>query len=183
MPYCITEGTKLQGHSWQNNCKMFPRGRRQNCFPRAVRFEDNRLSSNLIAPTSDISADILVEANGPSRLQWKQGNWVGNARLPAHEGEMGDSAGATHRLHTEALFESLQPSPQRFPAPEYDGHQGNVHVIDQVPSQELADGRRPPPMRTSRAPAASRAAARASAGLASMKWNVVPPSNSIDGLG
>ena len=39
---------------------------------------------------------------------------------------------------------SLQPSPQRFPAPKYDGHQGNVHVIDQVRSQELADGRRPP---------------------------------------
>ena len=57
---------------------------------------------------------------------------------------MGDSAGAAHRLHVEALFESLQPSPQRFPAPKYDGHQGNVHVIDQVRSQELADGRRAP---------------------------------------
>ena len=125
-----------------------------------------------------------MEANRASRLQWKQGNWVGNARLSAHEGEMGDSAGAAHRLHTEALFESLQPSPQRFPAPKYDGHQGNVHVIDQVRSQELADGRRAPAdAEVQGAPAAPRAAARASAGLASMKWNVVPASNSIDGLG
>src|SRR5215208_576016 len=39
----------------------------------------------------------------------------------------------------------------------------------------------PPPMRTSSPPAASRAAPSASAGDASMKWNVVPPSMSMDG--
>jgi len=41
----------------------------------------------------------------------------------------------------------------------------------------------PPPMRTSNPPEASRATCRASAGVASMKWNVVPPCISIDGLG
>ena len=69
---------------------------------------------------------------------------MSRAVLPAHEGEMGDSAGAAHRLHVEALFDSLQPSPQRFSAPKYDGHHGDVYVIDQVRSQELADGRRAP---------------------------------------
>ena len=38
-------------------------------------------------------------------------------------------------------------------------------------------------MRTSWPPAASRAVSSASAGDASMKWNVVPPSISIDGRG
>ena len=41
----------------------------------------------------------------------------------------------------------------------------------------------PPPMRTSRSPAASRARSSASCGLASTKWNTVPPSISIDGRG
>ena len=39
----------------------------------------------------------------------------------------------------------------------------------------------PPPIRMSRPPAACRATYKASAGLASMKWNVVPPCNSIVG--
>ena len=39
----------------------------------------------------------------------------------------------------------------------------------------------PPPRRTSLPPAASRAAASASAGDASRKWYVVPPSISTDG--
>ena len=38
-------------------------------------------------------------------------------------------------------------------------------------------------MRTSWPPAASRAVSSASAGEASMKWKVVPPSISIDGRG
>ena len=41
----------------------------------------------------------------------------------------------------------------------------------------------PPPIRTSLPPAAFRAASSASAGDASMKWKVVPPSISIDGRG
>ena len=55
---------------------------------------------------------------------------------------MGDSAGAAHRLHIEALFDSLQRSPQRLPAPKYDGHYRDVHVIYQVSSQKLANSRR-----------------------------------------
>src|SRR5262245_43622794 len=86
----------------------------------------------------------LSIAVGTCRLQWKQGYWVGNAGLSAREGEMVDSARAAHRLHIEALFNSLQPSQQRFPAPKHDGHHGDVHVIDQVRSQELADSRRAP---------------------------------------
>ena len=41
----------------------------------------------------------------------------------------------------------------------------------------------PPPMRMSWPSAASRAVSSASAGEVSMKWNVVPPSISIDGRG
>src|SRR4029077_3416866 len=81
-----------------------------------------------------------------------------------------------------------------------DGHQHDVHVVDQVGGQELADGGRGAadadgegarglaggrqPFRRAGGPRpARRAAASASAGLASTKWKVVPPFISMEGLG
>ncbi len=81
---------------------------------------------------------------------------------------MGDAAGGADGLHLEAFFQSLQPVPEPLPAAKNDRHHDDVQVIDQVRGQELADRRWAPPMRTSRPPAASRAASNASAGLASM---------------
>jgi len=88
--------------------------------------------------------------------------------LPAREGQMGDAAGGADGLHPEAFFQSLQPVPEPLPAAKNDRHHHDVQVIDQVRGQDwrIVDG--PPPMRTSRPPAASRAASSASAGLASM---------------
>src|SRR5262252_2010209 len=61
-------------------------------------------------------------------------------RLPAGEGEMSDAAGGADRLDAEALVEALQPIPEPLPAPEDDRHHRDVHVVDQVGGEELADG-------------------------------------------
>src|SRR5260370_25082557 len=61
--------------------------------------------------------------------------------LSAGEGEMGDTAGRADRLNVEALLESLEPVPQAFPACENDGHDRDVHLVDQVGREELADCR------------------------------------------
>ena len=39
----------------------------------------------------------------------------------------------------KALLQPFLAVPQAFAAPEDDGHDGDVHVIDQVGGQELAD--------------------------------------------
>jgi hypothetical protein len=82
-------------------------------------------------------------------------------RLPPREGEVRDSAGGAHLFDVEALFEAFEAVKESHAATEKDRHQREVHVVDEVSRQELS----------------------ASAGLASMKWKVVPPSISIDGRG
>jgi hypothetical protein len=96
---------------------------------------------------------------------------------------MGDTAGGADGLDIEVPLKFLQPVPEALPPPQDYGHDHYVHVVDQVGGKELADSRRASSMRTSRPPAASRAIFRASVGVASMKWNVVPPFISIEGLG
>jgi NADH:ubiquinone reductase (H+-translocating) len=60
----------------------------------------------------------------------------------AGEGDVGDSARGAHRLDGEALLQALQASPDRLTAAEEDGHLHDVHVVDQVGGEELADGSR-----------------------------------------
>src|SRR5262249_16462754 len=66
------------------------------------------------------------------------------SRLWAGEGEMSDAAGGAYRLDAEALLDPLEPVPHPLPAPEDDGHDGDVQVVDQVGVQELTDSGRPP---------------------------------------
>src|SRR5205807_3317141 len=54
---------------------------------------------------------------------------------------MRDAAGRADRLHVEALFELLEPVPQAFSPSEDHGHDRDVHVIDEVGGEKLADGR------------------------------------------
>ena len=75
-----------------------------------------------------------------------------------------------------------RPSQRDAAAAEEDRHERDVHVVDQVGGEELADGGGPPPIRTSRPSTACLAAASACAGPASVKWKVVPPFTSIEGL-
>src|SRR5580700_12243940 len=62
--------------------------------------------------------------------------------LPAGECQVGDAARGADRLDVEALLEALGTVPQPLPSPQDDGHQPDVHVVDQVGGQELADGGR-----------------------------------------
>src|SRR5258708_6317427 len=52
---------------------------------------------------------------------------------------MGDAAGRADRLKVEALLEFLEPFPKAFPACKNDGHDRDVHVVDQVGREELAN--------------------------------------------
>ena len=45
------------------------------------------------------------------------------------------------RLDVETLLESLQTVPEPLPTPEEDRHDGDVHLVDQIRLQELADRR------------------------------------------
>ena len=63
-----------------------------------------------------------------------------------------------------------------------DRHDHDVHVVDQAGGEELADGGRAAADADVEATRGLLAAASASAGLASMKWKVVPPFISIEGL-
>src|SRR5579859_3527063 len=58
------------------------------------------------------------------------------------EREVGDTAGGTHRLDGEALLQALQAIPEGLAAAEEDRHECDVHVVDQVGGEELADGGR-----------------------------------------
>src|SRR5579859_5931156 len=58
------------------------------------------------------------------------------------EREVGDTAGGTHRLDGEALLQALQAIPEGLAAAEEDRHECEVHVVDQVGGEELADGGR-----------------------------------------
>jgi hypothetical protein len=94
-----------------------------------------------------------------------------------------DPAGRGCRLDLVVLLKTLHAIPQAYAAAEQDRNHHDVHVIDEPGCKEVADLVGPPPMRTSLPAAASRAVSRASAGEASMKWNTVPPSISIDARG
>src|SRR5260370_19599433 len=54
---------------------------------------------------------------------------------------MCDAAGRADRLNVEPLLEVLEPVPHAFPARKNDGHDRDVHVVDQVGREELADCR------------------------------------------
>ena len=72
---------------------------------------------------------------------------------------MGDAAGGADRLDGEALFQAVQARqalPEGLAAAEEDRNEHEVHLVDQVGLEELADGGRAAADRTSRPPAASR---------------------------
>jgi len=54
---------------------------------------------------------------------------------------VGDAARGADRLHLEALLEALQSVPGPLPAPEDHGDHRDVHEVDQVGGQELAEAR------------------------------------------
>src|SRR6185312_15437488 len=58
------------------------------------------------------------------------------------ERDVGDAAGGAHRLDCEALLQALQSVPEGLAAAEEDRHERDVHVVDQVGGEELADGGR-----------------------------------------
>src|SRR5207245_6129024 len=59
--------------------------------------------------------------------------------LSAGEHEMSDAAGRADRLDVEALLEPFETVPEAFPASENDGHDRDVHMVDHVGREELAD--------------------------------------------
>ena len=81
------------------------------------------------------------------------------------------------------LLKALQPIPEAFAAPEQDRDHRHMHVVDQPGRKELPDHGRSASDAHVLAACSLRATSIASAGEASMKWNVVPPSISIDGRG
>src|SRR5215467_7904124 len=54
---------------------------------------------------------------------------------------MGDTAWGADGLHVEAPLELLEPVPETLTTSEDDGHDHDVHGVDQVGGEELADGR------------------------------------------
>src|ERR1700723_2087159 len=62
------------------------------------------------------------------------------ARLTTGERDVGDAAGGAHRLDGEALLQAPQAVPGGLAAAEEDRHERDVHVVDQVGGEELADG-------------------------------------------
>ena len=94
---------------------------------------------------------------------------------------MRDSAGRGDGLDVVVLLEALQSVPEAYASTEQDRDHHDVHVVDEPGSKEVADGGdTSADARTSWPSAALRAVSSASAGEASMKWNVVPPSISIE---
>ena len=55
---------------------------------------------------------------------------------------MDDAARGVDGFDVEALLECLKSVPQPLPSAEDDGHDDNVHVVDQVGGKELSDGGR-----------------------------------------
>src|SRR5438132_4616687 len=64
------------------------------------------------------------------------------SRLSAGERDVRDAAGRTDGLHFEARLKFFEPVPEALPSPEDYGHDGYVHVVDQVGGKKLADSRR-----------------------------------------
>ena len=96
---------------------------------------------------------------------------------------MRHSAGRGDGLDVVALLEALQSVPEPYAAAEQDRDHHDVHVVDDPGREEVADRRDTTTDAYVLAAAASRAVSSASAGDASTKWNVVPPSISIDERG
>lgn len=96
---------------------------------------------------------------------------------------MDDTAGRGHRLNVESLFDAFHPVPEQLAAAEEDRHHSDVQVIDQIGVEEFPDGggaAADPDIPVTGERFGSR---EASAGSASMKWKVVPPSISRGGRG
>jgi hypothetical protein len=55
---------------------------------------------------------------------------------------VGDAAGGAHRLDGEALFQAFKSVPEGLAAADDDRYDRDVHVVDQVGGEELADGSR-----------------------------------------
>ena len=54
---------------------------------------------------------------------------------------MGNSPRRANRLHLEAVLEPFQAVPEPLASPEHYGDEHDVHVVDQVGGQKMADGR------------------------------------------
>ena len=52
---------------------------------------------------------------------------------------MGNPAGRAGRLNLEPLLKILETVPQAFPASEDDGHDRDVHIVDEIGCQELTN--------------------------------------------
>ena len=104
------------------------------------------------------------------------------ARLTTGERDVGDATGGAHRLDGEAPLQVLQAVPEGLAAAEEDRHDHDVHGVDQVGGEELADGGR----------AAADADVEATCGLPGRRKRLrragvdeaegVPPFISIEGL-
>src|SRR3974390_2055399 len=57
---------------------------------------------------------------------------------------MGHAGRAACRLHFESLFEPFVSVPETHASPEENGHDGDVHEVDEVGLDEFANGRRTP---------------------------------------
>src|SRR5215472_1675712 len=76
---------------------------------------------------------------GPASARARTQSTSGGTR----ERQVRDATRARHGLYVESPLEPFEPVPDPLTAPEDDRHQRDVHVVDQVGRQELADGRRP----------------------------------------
>ena len=80
--------------------------------------------------------------------------------LWAGEHQMDNAVGRADRLQVLAMVEFLESVPEAFSAAEHHRHDRNVDMVDEVGARKygIVDG--PPPIRTSRPPAASLATSR-----------------------
>ena len=88
----------------------------------------------------------------------------------------------TH-LDVVALVYSLGAVPEANAAAEQDRHLHDVQHVDEIGGEEVANDRRATADAHVEVAGCLRARSSASCGLASTKWNTVPPSISIDGRG
>ena len=94
---------------------------------------------------------------------------------------MRHAAGRRDGLDLVVLLQALQPVPQAHPAAEQDRDHDDMQVVDQSGGKEFADHGGAAAQAHVLAGRSLARCCKRSAGVASMKWNVVPPSISIDG--
>ncbi len=128
------------------------------------------LLTNVYQPTGDGPWPVVVSFHGVSADVKDDPATVAVAEQAAAAGMV---------VFTPTWITQAVPQPDL--AAEHDRHQEAVQMIDETGGEECALMVGPPPMRTSKPAAASRATASASAGTASRMWNVVPPSISSGG--